>query len=458
MPYDSATAYIIPHINEYPLVIHGASPTAAGVMSAVDKAKLDAIPAGGGNLNETYTEGANQAENTMNLTAAGGGVWIRDNVVPLAGIPLFSIQNSNASSILNVERSGSSTLLSTDFNTMLLAMSGTVLQLDKSGANVIIDLAAAGALNIGTVTATSGVIGKSGTTATYAWSSTDARVFSPNASSSALVVGNLALSIGTELTVLTLQADDVTFQVQSSQFLRANETINVLQIGHTNLAASLTGLTTSVDSLGALSLGPANATSITLGTSATTRLTLSTTTFSSTLPVVLTGGSGSLNYTTGPGVIDARIYRSGATAVTVDDGAGGGVTFNVGPGGGNGTLQSNIINTSLLQTLSSTIEFANPIAFRNTQTLTGAGAVSASVTVTLLVTTGANALTLADGSNDAQVKVIYMLTDGGDGTLTPNNPSGYATITFNDVRDCVILMWFSGEGWIIIANTGCTVA
>lgn len=90
------------------------------------------------------------------------------------------------------------------------------------------------------------------------------------------------------------------------------------------------------------------------------------------------------------------------------------------------------------------------------QTLTGAGAVNLTTKVTLLVTTGANALTLAAGTT-GQVKIITMKTDGGDGTLTPTGLRGGTTITFNDVGDTVTLMYVD-SAWIILSNFGCTVA
>lgn len=90
------------------------------------------------------------------------------------------------------------------------------------------------------------------------------------------------------------------------------------------------------------------------------------------------------------------------------------------------------------------------------QTLTGAGAVSLATLWTDLVTTGANALTLADGET-GQLKIITMNTDGGDGTLTPTNFHNGTTITFNDVGDAVLLLFYKAK-WGIIANTGATVA
>ena len=93
---------------------------------------------------------------------------------------------------------------------------------------------------------------------------------------------------------------------------------------------------------------------------------------------------------------------------------------------------------------------------RTVDTLTGAGAVILTTITTKLVTTGANALTLADGV-EGQRKTIFMITDGGDGTLTPTNLFNGTTITFNDVGDCVELL-FTGADWHILSNTGATVA
>lgn len=90
------------------------------------------------------------------------------------------------------------------------------------------------------------------------------------------------------------------------------------------------------------------------------------------------------------------------------------------------------------------------------QTLTGAGAVNLTTQTTLVVTTGANALTLAAGTV-GQIKVITMKTDGGDATLTPTGLRGGSTITLNDVGDTVTLMYID-SAWIILSNFGCTVA
>lgn len=95
--------------------------------------------------------------------------------------------------------------------------------------------------------------------------------------------------------------------------------------------------------------------------------------------------------------------------------------------------------------------------FETSGTKSGAGAISTSVPVVLLTTTGADALTLADGI-EGQVLRILMVVDGGNGTLTPTTKLGYSTITFNDAGDTVTLMFVTGRGWMILSNNGCTVA
>ncbi len=92
-----------------------------------------------------------------------------------------------------------------------------------------------------------------------------------------------------------------------------------------------------------------------------------------------------------------------------------------------------------------------------TAALSGAGAIPITAATVRLTTTGADALTLANGTN-GQVLCIVMVADGGDGTLTPTTKTGYSTITFNDVGDAVILQYFTTLGWMILANYGATVA
>jgi hypothetical protein len=97
------------------------------------------------------------------------------------------------------------------------------------------------------------------------------------------------------------------------------------------------------------------------------------------------------------------------------------------------------------------------------ETLTGAGAISVTVAETRLVTTGANALTIAAPTKPGMVKVITMKTDGGDGTLASTNivgqSAGSTSITFNDANDALVLIANVDAGkWIVLKEVGVSAA
>lgn len=107
--------------------------------------------------------------------------------------------------------------------------------------------------------------------------------------------------------------------------------------------------------------------------------------------------------------------------------------------------------------LNEALAAAAPTTLESTvQALTAAGAVSIATLLTTIASAGAIALTLANGTA-GQVKIITMITDGGDATLTPANLQGGTTITFNDVGDTVTLV-FNGTKWVVMANNGATLA
>ena len=92
------------------------------------------------------------------------------------------------------------------------------------------------------------------------------------------------------------------------------------------------------------------------------------------------------------------------------------------------------------------------------QSLSGAGAVDLTNLVTELTTTGANALTLADGTTSGQMKIVNMIVDGGDGTLTPVTFANGTTITFDAVAESATLVWNSTIGWVATSVQGATIA
>jgi hypothetical protein len=91
------------------------------------------------------------------------------------------------------------------------------------------------------------------------------------------------------------------------------------------------------------------------------------------------------------------------------------------------------------------------------QSLSGAGAVDIVNLVTEVTTTGADALTLANGTV-GQIKIITMIVDGGNGTLTPTTFANGTTITFDAVNETVCLLYANTIGWVVVSNSGATVA
>lgn len=83
------------------------------------------------------------------------------------------------------------------------------------------------------------------------------------------------------------------------------------------------------------------------------------------------------------------------------------------------------------------------------QALSGAGAITVDEYYTAVTTTGADALTMADGLKVGQLKKVQLIVDGGDGTLTPATFADGTTITFADAGDYAVLMW-TASGWTAI--------
>lgn len=112
------------------------------------------------------------------------------------------------------------------------------------------------------------------------------------------------------------------------------------------------------------------------------------------------------------------------------------------------------INTEVSGFLSNLVTTGKRV--KSVTAISGAGAIPLTHEIVKLTTTGANALTLADGT-DGQELTIIMITDGGDGTLTPAHFGNGSTITFNDAGDSVTVI-FTNSKWYIKSNNGATVA
>lgn len=165
---------------------------------------------------------------------------------------------------------------------------------------------------------------------------------------------------------------------------------------------------------------------------------------------------------------------SGVTSWTTN--GAGTVTSVGGTGTVNGLTLTGTVTSSGSLTLGGTLDLSSPPAIGGTapstgkfttltindvivgavQSLSGAGAVNLTDPITELTTTAANALTLANGTV-GQVKIITMIVDGGDGTLTPTTMIGGTTITFDAVGDSATLVYTSA-GWAVVGISGAVVA
>ena len=88
--------------------------------------------------------------------------------------------------------------------------------------------------------------------------------------------------------------------------------------------------------------------------------------------------------------------------------------------------------------------------------LTAAGAIDITTYITEITTTAATAYTLADGVL-GQIKIISLIVDGGDATITPTTLATGTTITLGDVNDNITLL-YTTNGWANTANQGAIIA
>jgi hypothetical protein len=153
-------------------------------------------------------------------------------------------------------------------------------------------------------------------------------------------------------------------------------------------------------------------------------------------------GTPSFTFVTDP---DTGLYRIGANNIGVA--ANGAKVLDISPTGLG-------VTGSAFGASSTFAPFVPVVAQQN---LSGAGAINVTSYYTAWTTTAANAGTLANGVQVGQLKKITLVVDGGDGTLTPTSLSGGTTITFNDAGDFVLLVW-NGTAWVVLENSGTTVA
>ena len=90
------------------------------------------------------------------------------------------------------------------------------------------------------------------------------------------------------------------------------------------------------------------------------------------------------------------------------------------------------------------------------QTISGAGAINLTTLYTEITTTSGDAYTLANGVI-GQMKIIVMVVDGGDATITPTTFANGTRIVMDAVHDSVTLL-YGANGWVAIASRNITIS
>lgn len=69
-------------------------------------------------------------------------------------------------------------------------------------------------------------------------------------------------------------------------------------------------------------------------------------------------------------------------------------------------------------------------------------------------TGGAETLVVPDGTPGQELTII-LVSDGGDGNVTPTTKTGFTNIELDDVKDTVTLKYIDDTvGWIVMGATG----
>jgi hypothetical protein len=145
----------------------------------------------------------------------------------------------------------------------------------------------------------------------------------------------------------------------------------------------------------------------------------------------------------------ANVEAAFAELASVSNGEGASI---IGVEDSAGNLTATDVEAALAEIFASLLDPTKVLIFGGTpQTLTGPGAVNLTTAITHIVTTGTDALTLADGT-EGQRKFLVMKTDAGDATLTPSSLGNGTTITFDDVGDSADLL-FTNASWHFMGGT-----
>ncbi len=123
----------------------------------------------------------------------------------------------------------------------------------------------------------------------------------------------------------------------------------------------------------------------------------------------------------------------------------------------NAVTATSVVSNDITSTGGLIVGFIPAVAQDNITAGTG-GAISVATYLTTINTdAGGDAFTLADGVKGQMKKILLVVDGGGNATITPANLAGGTTITMNDAADYVVLI-FNGTDWVVIENSGSTVA
>ena len=104
------------------------------------------------------------------------------------------------------------------------------------------------------------------------------------------------------------------------------------------------------------------------------------------------------------------------------------------------------------------VTISDLLAFNGTpEAQDGAGAINATTTWTHVKSDGANALTINAGATEGQIKIITMVQDGGDATLSTGAGATVVgtSLLFDDVGESAILQWdHTNSKWYVISTSG----
>jgi hypothetical protein len=121
-----------------------------------------------------------------------------------------------------------------------------------------------------------------------------------------------------------------------------------------------------------------------------------------------------------------------------------------------------VVKVGILRTTASAdgdiceVEPCIPVVQPNGSNVVAGGTLAIPVTKRLVrkTTGGVEALTLADGLPGQKLSIV-LVTDGGDGTLTPTTKTGFSTIVFADAGDRADLEFVdTTTGWILSGYSG----